>query len=142
MDCYLKSVDYDLWYIVMQGDIIPWTKVGDIFVDKVYEELDDKDKIMLSINAKAKKFLICSLDRNIYNSVDQASSAHDQASSAHDMWKMLEITYQGISSMKETKINILVQQYELFKIHSSETIAQMFARFNSITNDLNALGKS
>ena len=27
-------------------------------------------------------------------------------------------------------------------MHNSETIAQMFARFNSITNNLNALGKS
>ena len=38
----------------MHGDIIPRKKVGDIFVDKVHEELDDKDKIMLPKNAKAK----------------------------------------------------------------------------------------
>ena len=55
---------------------------------------------------------------------------------------MLEVTHQGASFMKETKINILVQQYEMFKMHSNETIAQMFARFTTITNDLNALGKS
>ena len=55
---------------------------------------------------------------------------------------MLEITHQGTSSMNKTKINILVQQYEMFNMHSNETIAQMFARFNSITNDLYALGKS
>ena len=115
MDCYLKFVHYDIWYIVRHGDIIPRKKVDDIFVDKVHEELDDEDKIMLSKNVKAKFFLICGLVRNIYNSVDQASSAHD-------MWKMLEITHQGTSSMKETKINILVQQYEMFKMHSSETI--------------------
>ena len=35
-----------------------------------------------------------------------------------------------------------MQQYELFKMHSDETIAQMFSRFTTITNDLNALGKS
>ena len=29
----------------------------------------------------------------------------------------------------------------MFKMHSSETIEQMFARFTIITNDLNALGK-
>ena len=77
MNCYLKSFDYDIWYIVIHGNIIPRKKIGDIFVDKVHEELDDKDKIMLSKNAKAKNFLTCDLDRNIYNSVDQASSAHD-----------------------------------------------------------------
>ena len=30
----------------------------------------------------------------------------------------------------------------MFKMHSSKTISQMFTRFNSITIDLNALGKS
>ena len=44
--------------------------------------------------------------------------------------------------MKKTKINIFVQQYELFKMHSIETIAQMFARFNTIANGLYVLGKS
>ena len=55
---------------------------------------------------------------------------------------MLEVINQGTSSMKETKINILVQQYDMFKMHSNETIAQMFARFNTITNGLYALDKS
>ena len=70
---------------------------------------------MISKNARAKHYLICSLDRDIFNSVDQSSSTYE-------MWKMLEITHQGTSSMKETKINILMQQYELFKMHSDETI--------------------
>ena len=52
MDCYLKSIDYDIWYIVMHGDIIPSKKVDNVYVDKVHEELDDKDKVMLSKNAK------------------------------------------------------------------------------------------
>ena len=60
----------------------------------MYEELDDKHKIILSKNAKAKNFLICGLDRNIYNSVDQAYGAHD-------MWEMLEITHQGTSAMDQ-----------------------------------------
>ena len=34
MDCYLKSIDYDIWYIVMHGDIIPRKKVDDKFVKK------------------------------------------------------------------------------------------------------------
>ena len=54
--------------------------------------------------ALTKIYLICGLDRNIYNNVDQVSCAHE-------MWRMLEVTHQGTSSMKETKINILVLQY-------------------------------
>ena len=77
MDCYLKSIDYDMWYIIMHDDKILRKKVDDRFVDKTYEDLDDKDKIMISKNAKAKNYLICDLNKNIYNSVDQASSAHE-----------------------------------------------------------------
>ena len=44
--------------------------------------------------------------------------------------------------MKETTINILVQQYETFKMHSNEAIGQMFTRFNTISNDLYGLSMS
>ena len=134
MDCYLKSIDYDIWYIAMHSDTIPRKKVDDRFVEKTHEDLDDKDKIMISKNAKAKNYYICCLDKNIYNSFDQASKAHE-------MWRMLEATHQGTSFMKEAKINILVQQYEMFKMHSNEAIAKIFSRFDIITNDLYTFGK-
>ena len=58
MDCYLKSIDYDIQYIVMHGDMIPIKKVDDRFVDKTYEDFGEKDKIMISKNSKAKNYLI------------------------------------------------------------------------------------
>ena len=58
------------------------------------------------------------------------------------MWKMLEVTHQGTNSLKETKINIFVQQYEMLKMSNDENISQMFAKFSAITNDLNALGRT
>ena len=83
---FLKIIDYDFWYIVMNGDIIPKKKVEDIWVLKTHEDFDERDKILISKKAKAKHYLFCSLDRDIFNSVDQASSAHE-------IWKRLEITH-------------------------------------------------
>ena len=80
----------------MHGDMSPSKKLEDRFVEKTHKDLEDRDNIMISKNVKAKNYLICGLDRNIYNSVDQASSAHE-------MWRMLEVTHQGTSSIKETK---------------------------------------
>jgi len=37
-------------------------------------------------------------------------------------------TYEGISQVKETKINMFVHQYELFKMQSNEMIKEMFTR--------------
>ena len=77
MDCFFfKSIDYDIWYIVMNGDIILKKKVEDIWVLKIHEDFDDRDKILMSKNARAKHYLFCSLDIDIFNSIDQASSAH------------------------------------------------------------------
>ena len=54
MDCYLKSIDYDLWYIVMHGDMTLMKKMVIDLLRKLIEDFDEKDKIMTSKNAKAK----------------------------------------------------------------------------------------
>ena len=77
MNYFLKSIDYDIWYIVMNGDIMPKKKVENRWVLKTHEDFDDRDKILISKNARAKHCLFCSLDRDIFNSIDQASSAHE-----------------------------------------------------------------
>ena len=45
IDYFLKSIDYDIWDIVMNGDIMPKKKVENIWVLKILENFDDKDKI-------------------------------------------------------------------------------------------------
>ena len=49
--------------------------------------------------------------------------------------------YEGTNQVKESKINILVHKYELFKIEPHETIGDMFIRFTEIINELKSLGK-
>ena len=77
MDCFLKSIDYDLWYIVLNEDIIPKKKVENRWAVKTHDDFYDRDKVLISKNSRAKHDLICALDRNIFNCVDQASSAHE-----------------------------------------------------------------
>ena len=61
---------------------------------------------------------------------------------AKEIWDKLEVTYEGTSRVKESKINLLVTQYEVFKIDESETITQMYSRFTNIINSLKVLGKT
>ena len=77
MDYFLKSIDYDIWYIVINGDIVPKKMVEDAWVLKTHEAFDDKDKILISKNSRAKHYLFCSLNTNIFNSVENALSAHN-----------------------------------------------------------------
>ena len=47
------------------------------------------------------------------------------------------MTHEGTFQVKTSKINLLVHNYELFKMEPSETISAMFSRFTDIINDLN-----
>ena len=62
-------------------------------------------------------------------------------SSAKEMWDNLKLIYECTSEVKAMKANILVHEYELFRMKLEETLSEMFARFTSITNGLKALGK-
>ncbi|GAV68732.1 UBN2 domain-containing protein, partial [Cephalotus follicularis] len=52
------------------------------------------------------------------------------------------VTYEGTNQVKESKISMLVHEYELFMMHNDECISDMFTRFTTIVNSLKNLGKS
>ena len=44
------------------------------------------------------------------------------------MWDKLKLIYEGTSEVKETKANLLITEYEMFKMKSNESISEMFAK--------------
>ena len=66
--------------------------------------------------------LHCGLSRDKFNRISVCSTAKK-------IWDKLEVTYEETSKVKETKINLLVTQYEVFKIDESEIIAHIYSRF-------------
>ena len=63
-------------------------------------------------------------------------------STAKEIWDKLEVTYEGTSRVKESQINLLITQYEVFKMDESESINQMYSKFTNIINNLKVLGKT
>lgn len=76
--------------------------------------------------------LICAIHKIGFNQISTCEIAHD-------IWRTLEVIHEGTSQVKQTKINMLVQIYELFKIQSYESIDEMSTRFND-SNTLKYLG--
>ena len=54
----------------------------------------------------------------------------------------MEVTHEGASKVKESKIYLLVHKYEMFKIKKYESIFDMFFKFTDIVNARNALDKT
>ncbi|XP_075080045.1 uncharacterized protein LOC142165378 [Nicotiana tabacum] len=44
------------------------------------------------------------------------------------MWDKLEVTYEGTNKVKETRINLLVREYELFQMKDGESVEEIFFR--------------
>ncbi|KAK2974120.1 hypothetical protein RJ640_025469 [Escallonia rubra] len=97
-------------------------------------EMDAHEAQLFSMDDKAKNIISCGLDMNEYNRVSACETARE-------MWRLLEVTHEDTNQVKETKINMLVQQYEAFKMKEHESINEMYSRFTLIINGLKLLGK-
>ena len=90
------------------------------------EQVSKKYKLMY--------LLYCALSADDFNRVSICKISKD-------IWDKLVVTYEGTSQVKQSKIDILMREYELFKMQPEENIREMFRRFTEIVNNLHSLGK-
>jgi len=57
------------------------------------------------------------------------------------IWDALETLHEGTNNVKQSKINTLIQQYELSHMEDRESISSLQMRFTHIVNKLKNLGK-
>nr|XP_016514693.1 PREDICTED: uncharacterized protein LOC107831444 [Nicotiana tabacum] len=78
----------------------------------------------------------------IYNAI--SGEEYEKISSCDttkEMWDKLKVGYEGTSKVKETQINMLVHDYELFRMKEGESIEEVFERSSKIIGDLKTFGK-
>ena len=68
---------------------------------------NDLEKKIFLLNARAMNALFCALDKNKFNRVSLYETTFD-------IWHTLKITHEGTSRVKDSKINILMHDFELF----------------------------
>ena len=134
MEMYIKDQDMEMWKIIEKGPIKITKKESGAEVEKPEQEWSSDDLEKISKNFRALNILFCALDQTEFNRVCTCNSAKE-------VWDKLVVTYEGTSQVKQTKINIHLRQYELFKMTTDESIKDMFTRFTEIVNNLDSLGK-
>lgn len=87
-----------------------------------------------ALDTKAIYSLYCALSPTEYNKLSSCETAKE-------VWDRLHITYEGTDRVKETRINIMLGQYEAFKMKPRESIIDMFSRFTEIVNGLEYQGQ-
>ncbi|GKV39413.1 hypothetical protein SLEP1_g47178 [Rubroshorea leprosula] len=120
------------WIVTIKGPYVPMKVVGEREVPKEEVEWNDEDLEKIMINNKAINMLQCALNPTEFHRVSGCDMAKE-------MWDMLEVTHEGTSQVKESKINRLIYMYELFKMKPKESIQDMNTRLNDIVTNLKAL---
>nr|XP_016485388.1 PREDICTED: uncharacterized protein LOC107805818 [Nicotiana tabacum] len=126
--------DSELWDVICDGPYVPTKKVGDptVTMPKTRKEYDDANRKAVEKNFRAKKILVCGIGPDEYNRISACQSAKE-------IWEALETTHEGTTQVKQSKIDMLTTEYELFRIKHDESIQDMRTRFTSIINELHSL---
>ena len=78
--------------------------------------------------------LFCALDRNEFNRVSMCQTAYE-------IWRTLKITHEGTNKVKQSKISMLKNQFQNFRMKQDESINDMYSRFQDIYHSLLGLGE-
>jgi len=136
MENYVQAKDYELWMLIVNGPYIPVKVTTDRkTVPKEPKEFDSDDFRKMEKNAKANKLLYFGLGPDEYTRILECESVKE-------IWNALQVAHEGTNKVKQSRIELLVRKYELYKMSDEETIMDMYTRFTHITNELKPLGKS
>ncbi|XP_070010332.1 uncharacterized protein [Nicotiana sylvestris] len=102
---------------------------------KTTKEYTDANRKAVKKSFHAKKILVCGIGPDEYNRISACDTAKD-------IWEALKIAHEGTTQVKQSKIDMLTIEYELFRLKDDESIQDMHTRFASIINELHSLGET
>ncbi|XP_070046017.1 uncharacterized protein [Nicotiana tomentosiformis] len=126
----------ELWDVICDCPYVRTKKVGEpaVMVPKTRKEYNDADRKTVEKNFRAKLFFVCGIGPDEYNRISACQSSKE-------IWEAVQMAHEGTTQVKQSKIDMLTTEYELFKMKDDESIQDMHTRFTSIINELHSLGE-
>ncbi|XP_070029673.1 uncharacterized protein [Nicotiana sylvestris] len=127
--------DSELWDVICDGPYV-LTKVMEelpFSMPKTSKDYTDVDRKDVEKNFRAKNILVCGIGPEEYNRISACDTAKD-------IWEALQTAHEETTQVKQSKIDMLTIEYELFRMKDDESIQDMHTRFTSIINELHSLG--
>ncbi|KAG2727786.1 hypothetical protein I3760_01G174400 [Carya illinoinensis] len=121
MRIFIQAQGREIWKCIVNGPYIPTKVVDGVKVKKEEEEFDCEDDRLYTLNLTAMNLLFNALNGNKFNRIMTCATAKE-------IWDNLEVTYEGTSQVKESKIYILTHEYEMFKMNDDESISMEIVR--------------
>ena len=121
MSIFMRAYDYEMWDVVLDGPYIPMkTKAeSEAMEPKIRSEWTELEIKKVQVNFKAINTLHCALNPTEFNRISTCKTAKE-------IWDKLKVILEGTSQVKESKIALLSNQYEMFKMQANESIMSWF----------------
>ncbi|XP_028094225.1 uncharacterized protein LOC114294300 [Camellia sinensis] len=134
MIMHIQSIHYEVWKIICDGPKVPTKTIDGMLVPKLESEWTSADYKDIEANAKSVN-VYCALDAVEFNRICTYTMVKE-------IWDKLIVTHEGTIQVKESRVSLLVHNYELFKIKPDENISQIFTCITDIINNLKSLRKT
>src|SRR4030067_176583 len=129
---HIIGIDDELWDIIEDGIDIEVDDEGKCTDRK---KLNDAQKKVYKKHHRVRGIMCDAIPHEEFVKICNKSTMKT-------VFESLSSSYEGNQQVREAKANMLVQQYELFKISEDETIYAMFCRFQILVSGLQVLKKS
>ncbi|XP_031090921.1 uncharacterized protein LOC115995913 [Ipomoea triloba] len=128
MMAFIKSLDEECWGSIENG----WNP------PTITEQNEIKKKPVISSTFEEKK--LSSANNRALNAIHSAMSSDyfmliSATDRAKDAWDALETHFEGTGSVKVSKIQMLISQYESLQMEKIETVSEFSARVKSLANN-------
>ncbi|XP_075087998.1 uncharacterized protein LOC142169951 [Nicotiana tabacum] len=111
MHDFIMAEESELWYVICDGPFIPTKTIGDpaVTVPKIGKEFNNADRKAIKKNFRVKRILVCGIGPDEYNRISACQSAKE-------IWEALQTAHEGRTQVKQSKIDMLTTEYELFRM--------------------------
>ncbi|KAH6780249.1 hypothetical protein C2S52_011486 [Perilla frutescens var. hirtella] len=100
---------------------------------KPKEEFDDTDYQIMGLNAKAMNAIFSAVNMNVFKLISTCDKAKDA-------WDILQTTFEGTSSVRASRMQLLTTRFENLRMDEGEKLADFNAKICDIANESFALG--
>ncbi|XP_070004499.1 spindle pole body component 110-like [Nicotiana sylvestris] len=137
MHDFIMAEDSELWDVICDGPYVLIKVLEELpfSMPKTSKEYTDADMKAVEKNFRAKKILVCGIEPDEYNRIFACDTSKE-------IWEALQTAHEGTTQVKQSMIDMLTTEYELFRMKDDESIQDMHTRFISIINELHSLGET
>ena len=126
MKAFLQSLDEKVWQAVEIGQIKP---------KKEQADWDDAKIKAVNFNSRALDALFNAVTNEEFKKISSTEIAKEA-------WTILQTTYEGTKTVKDSKLQRLTTSFEEIKIEEDESFDEFYAKLKDIVNSAFNLGET